>query len=944
MKKIFFSPSGFLFIILSFFIADSAFSATIKGHIKDAKTNETLIGATIYLKEDTKINTSAGLDGSYLLKNVQPGTYTLIVDFFGYASQQRKITIVNVTDEIKEEFGMKPDSLTLQQVQVYGTYQSGSDNYARSEEKNSDVVMNVMSAKTIQLLPDYTIGDVLQRVSGVTTEKSVTGGGKYAVIRGMDKNYNYTTIDGVKIPSPDYKNRYVPMDLFPSEMVERLEVIKTLTPDMEGDAVGGVMNLVLKKAPDNFVFEANVATGFEQNLLTHSFETYNTSVVNSQSPNQINGNTYQAKASDFPVGATTVTNKPAPPDLFGGFTVGDRFFGGKFGILGSVNYQNTYSATTGFFIKPQAQPNSGPTFNTPSWDYIESRYYYVQQTRGAGHLMLDYMFNKKHKISFYNVYAQMNQIETRYTYDTDNASPGSSLDPNQRTQAIYEHIYNSTIKGTDTLAHNLALNWTMAYSRAWANEPDYNNLSLGGTFGGPPYYNFLGLTTRWINVTDEDFSEYFNLTYDFKLLGQTIELKAGGMNRDKTRVADYFEYDFNSAPPPNQQIYTGMSEIFSNPDYYVLTNATGSPQTGNSYATQENVNAYFAMIKFSVGPRIDILGGERIENTNEAYQTQLNSLVVPAANGGKQYTDYLPSVEVKLKITDKQAIHASYFASITRPNFFDVVPYNLPGEYYTQIGNPNLMHSTANNYDLRYEFFPNSSDELLVGVFYKQIYNAIENAIVRGNGPSAVYEEAQNIGGDTNPVVNYGVEFQYIKSFRNFGVSANYTYTHSAITVPALEAYQDATGTSATRTVNETRPLQGQADNIANLSLIYKAPKIGFQAEVSAVYTGKEIVDLNGDWYKMELWQMPMTVIDFSFEKRLSKKLKLTLFGKVNNILNTPMTVRMFPPNQFRNNPVGAGIQSWLPDQDVSNGYLSSILMEKEQYGQTYQMGIRYKF
>src|SRR6185312_2351565 len=297
-----------------------------------------------------------------------------------------------------------------------------------------------------------------------------------------------------------------------------------------------------------------------------------------------------------------------------------------------------------------------------------------------------------------------------------------------------------------------------------------------------------------------------------------------------------------------------------------------------------------------------------IENTNEAYQTQLNSLVVPAANGGKQYTDYLPSVEVKLKITDKQAIHASYFASITRPNFFDVVPYNLPGEYY------------------------------------KQIYNAIENAIVPGNGPSAVYEEAQNIGGDTNPVVNYGVEFQYIKSFRNFGVSANYTYTHSAITVPALEAYQDATGTSATRTVNETRPLQGQADNIANLSLIYKAPKIGFQAEVSAVYTGKEIVDLNGDWYKMELWQMPMTVIDFSFEKRLSKKLKLTLFGKVNNILNTPMTVRMFPPNQFRNNPVGAGIQSWLPDQDVSNGYLSSILMEKEQYGQTYQMGIRYKF
>ena len=89
------------------------------------------------------------------------------------------------------------------------------------------------------------------------------------MIRGMDARYNYTTIDGVKIPSPDYKNSYVPMDIFPSEMVERLEVIKTLTPDMEGDAIGGAMNLVLKQAPDNFIFDANVATGFDQNLLNH---------------------------------------------------------------------------------------------------------------------------------------------------------------------------------------------------------------------------------------------------------------------------------------------------------------------------------------------------------------------------------------------------------------------------------------------------------------------------------------------------------------------------------------------------------------------------------------------------------------------------------------------------------------------------------------------------
>lgn len=939
MKKTSSSSSRFLFVILLLFIANSSFSATIKGIVKDAKTSETLIGATIYLKENTQINTSAGLDGSYMLKNVQPGTYTLVVDFFGYTSQQRKITIANANDEITEDFGMKPDSVTLQQVQVYGEYNKGSDNYARSEEKNADVVMNIMSAKTIQLLPDYTIGDVLQRVSGVTTQKSVTGGGKYATIRGMDARYNYTTIDGVKIPSPDYKNSYVPMDIFPSEMVERLEVIKTLTPDMEGDAIGGAMNLVLKEAPDNFTLSAFAAGGWDQNLVNHGFKTFNTSVINSQSPNQINGPDYSTKSSDFPVGATTVKNESAPPDIFSGFTIGDRFLNGKFGVLASFNYQNTYSLTSGFFIKPQSQPNASTTeFNIPNWDYDQSREDYVQQTRGAGHVMLDYKFNRKHKITLYNVYAQMTQVETRIGDDTTNHSAGSELSPDDRFEVTYEHIYNATLKGTDTLAHNLALDWTTAYSKAWSTIPDWNDLSLYGNVNNPTFIQFSSLTTRWIDNTENDYSGYVNLTYNFNLLGQNILLKTGAMNRDKSRDAYYGEYDIITTP--DQQFYTGMGEVFSNRAYYAYTDSTGDPGSGNTYSVQQDITAYYGMLKFSVGPRIEILGGERVENTSEAYHTDL-SIIIPGAYGTKEYTDYLPSVEIKFKITDKQSLHASYFASIARPSLFDIVPYNIPGDYYTEIGNPELLHSTANNYDLRYEFFPSASEEILAGVFYKQIYNAIENTIVRGTGPSVTYLQPTNIGGDTNPAINYGFEFQFIKYIRNFGISANYTYTHSRITVPE-EEYKDS-GQYYKAKVNETRPLQGQANDIANLSLLYKSEKLGLEMQLSVVYTGKEISAVN-TWYGMDQWQMPMTTLAFSFEKRLSKKIKLSLYGKVNNILNTPLEIEMFPPSQFKNDPNGAGIQTWLPNQTTDNGYLSSILMEKESYGQSYLLGLRYKF
>jgi len=301
-------------------------------------------------------------------------------------------------------------------------------------------------------------------------------------------------------------------------------------------------------------------------------------------------------------------------------------------------------------------------------------------------------------------------------------------------------------------------------------------------------------------------------------------------------------------------------------------------------------------------------------------------------------------VEIKFKITDKQSIHASYFASLARPSLYDIIPYQLPGDYYTEIGNPELLATTANNYDLRYEFFPSASEELLAGVFYKQIYNAIENSIVRGAGPSAIQLEPTNIGGDTNPAINYGFEFQFIKYIHNFGVVANYTYTHSSITVPE-QLYNDnpALGGFNTKVVSESRPLQGQADDIANLSLIYKAPKIGLEMQVSGVYTGKEISAVS-IWYEMNLWQMPMTTLAFSFEKRLSKKINLSLYGKINNILNTPMQIEMFPPNEYLNSTKGANLQNWLPNQTNSEGYISSIIVEKELYGQSYLMGLRYKF
>ena len=145
----------------------------------------------------------------------------------------------------------------------------------------------------------------------------------------------------------------------------------------------------------------------------------------------------------------------------------------------------------------------------------------------------------------------------------------------------------------------------------------------------------------------------------------------------------------------------------------------------------------------------------------------------------------------------------SYFESIARPQFSELLNNSQPTETFDLFGNPYLNHSTAHNFDARYELFPKGLDQVLIGAFYKIIENPIEYTIF-STGTSAQGIKPVN---DTNNAINYGAELVLTKYFHYFGVSANYTYTHSAITVPEL--YYGALNTSPVATT-ETRPQQAR--------------------------------------------------------------------------------------------------------------------------------------
>jgi len=942
MKQSYLSPKFlFVFIAILAFSVSAFAQSIVKGKVTDAKTGEPLTGATVHLEGAVKLNSSVGLNGGYTFKNVPQGSYQLTVRFIGYKTSNAynieavsgKTATLNVA--------LVENSTGLAEVNIVEHAGQESDRSVRTIEKNAVMVENILSQNTIQLLPDVTVGNALQRVSGVTIQRSSSGEGRYAIIRGMDQRYNNTLVNGIKIPSPDDKFRFVPMDVFPSEMLERLEVIKALTPSMEGDAIGGTMNLVMKSAPDHFVLSANISGGFS-NLFSSSrpFVGFNAS-PNKNSPAAINGNNYAATYTDFNNTALlSDKNQSTPFSSTAGLTIGDRFLNKKLGVVVSASYQNIYRGSNSQELTPNAQPTASATAsNIPQFSDAYNRTYSTQTQRFGIHNKIDFAIDKNNKISLYNLYLHTAEYQSRVTADTLGLGLNSTLYNKQitisnRSTLTQQNIYNSTLQGDHQLADKIKLNWSAVYSYANRHEPDRTefsydaNQTLNSTGGiSSELDNNTKLTHHWENNSDKDLSAYANLIVTPKLFNRDVEISTGGLIRHKNRDADYITYSLIGGKS------TLYNNNFSTLPFAFNTAADGiganNPDLADNYTVVENDNAEYLQLKFNPINKLQVLGGVRVENTLQTYNTQ-SPATVSQRSGTISYTDVLPSVHLKYELSDAQNLRASYFASISRPGYGEIIPYKVSGEYYDEEGNPTLHHITADNFDLRYELFPGGADQLLLGSFFKKIHNPIEYFVVRDGGPSNQVIKPQNDDGDAT---NYGFEALATKFFGVVGFSVNYTYTHSAITTDKLLYFSDPVKGLQQTFVSQTRPLQGQANNVGNASVLFKSGKLGLDMQLAFVFTGERLAQVS-PYYNLDFYQHAFNQLDFSFEKTLAKK--LSFYGKINNITNSAAKIYLKSPNA----QLSPQLLEFVGKQDIA----SQTLVQSDFYKTSFLAGFRYKF
>lgn len=878
-------------------------SGEISGTVFDTE-GRPLPSATIRL-EKTTLGAISDSKGGFSIINVPQGAYTVVVTHVGFAASR---IVVDLTQSNRQTLNVAMSTLQSgTRVTISARAHSGSAAGARIAEQEAPSVVNIFSAEEIARYPDPTTAEAMQRVPGVTITR-VRGEAREVIVRGLAPRYNNTLIDGLKIPSPATNSRVVQLDYMPSELIQRIEVTKALTPDMEGDAIGGTVNLQLRTAPGEFITHARVGTGYTSPFLTNDFIRFRTDSIHDD-PHRLYGSDHRTTFADFPMDVLRFHSTTAPPNFLGEITVGNRVLEDKVGFLIALDVQQKYHRSE--LVRNRTQidaDNNSILVNHQYAHYSHSKTHYGLNAK------VDYIVDENNEIDLSLVGFWRQNREIRFLADT--GLVGSSQIINSQRSVFQNHtIANAVLTGHHDFGR-LNIQWRAAYADARQFKPDRAELILYRNIEsrrpdsfvvGPLVLN--GIIRDWQENTDRDLTGSFDLGWS-GLSDMNLTLRFGTLFRSKSRGNEQNEYRLESRI---DTLTGGNLPTFTSIDNLDLEvrNTGGTPSYGNNnYTCTEDVGAAYVMGEWLPVRKWRVIGGVRIERTEGTYKTfDINS--VSQLSASTRYTDILPSIHFQYSLSDIEFLRFSVGQSISRPSFYDLVPYNTIIEDERMAGNPGLKRTLATNCDVRYEAYPGGDQQLSIAAFFKDIQGPIERTVDVSN-PYIPVVSAQNLGNATA----FGVELAGGLNLLDWlSAQANYTWTQSSITSDKVVFDRDA---GKTLLVPETRPMQGQADHVITLALGVRAMTIGTFAQLSLVYTGRRLYQVST--YKDHNYYLePYPVLDFSMEQRIVDR--LNCFVYINNILDAAWEVR----GESRNGQAGS-------------------LVESETYGVTGTIGLSYRF
>lgn len=896
----------FIFVVMCFpfltLLAQET-SGTIQGQISDEFG--ALPGAQIKVKGSTK-GAASGLSGDYAIPNLSSGSYTLVISYLGFQTIEDEVTIKS-GEVLSRNYTMKPSSTELSEVIVSGAREG--QHKALNQQRNADNIKQVVSLDLMGRFPDLNVAEALQRLPGVTIGRE-RGEGADVQLRGTPANFTNININGEQIMGTQEEgNRNAQLDVIPVDVLSSMEVIKTLTPDLDGDAIAGVVNMRTPTATSlKAKGAANLGAGY----------------------NDLRGKL----------------------NAIGNLSYGQRFFAnenvpmGRLGLMASASYYQTKNGRDRIEAQRWRTFDFGEGIGEQAFP-TDFRYRYLEsvRTRTGLSATVDYKFDQYSFLIANVMYNNRDDDDTRYRKRFRMDGPeiqedGSYYDDrarayNQvltRTQDVANMNYNlqgETRIGASTL--DGAIFYTDSRRDYNSDMANFNSsrfpqtirdirthyLQTEGDFNNASLYSFVDFESNDVVTHGNNTVFRLNLSVPYTLGSGTGVLKTGLKHKhlfnERYKPESSFYSEFTGDTPIGLADFIGKNQLdssfmdnhlrfgpsvspsaidyfYANPNAFTThQDITRMANESYFYEATENIFAGYVMTRLQFN-KFMLLLGARIEQTNVDYAANIVEsegedvwVSTTRINAKNDYAKILPNIQFKYDLDKTSLLRAALTFGYSRPNFTDLVPsraVNVADEEVT-IGNPNLDPAFATNLDLMYEKYLNNLGIISGGLFYKSIEKfqySSESTIVGNEFEGASDYEGwflyQTLNGETADV--FGMEFNFQKNLtflpgilKGLSIYTNYTYTHS----------------NADTQDRKDLSLPGQAPHTANGTLSFAYKKFSLQG--SANYNGSYVLSL-GQTEEEDITRDDRLQIDVNASYRLTER--LTLYTEAVNLTNAPQT------------------------------------------------------
>jgi hypothetical protein len=892
-------------LLLCHSLAAADSTGTLDGLVVDGETGEAMIGVSVMLK-GTAMGAATDLDGHFRVVNVPGGKYDVAATAVGYAKLTVAAVLIQGGKTETLNLKLRPEAVQMNEVVIEATQVNNTEAALLGIQKKAVAVSDGISAEQIKKSADSDASAAVKRVTGVTIV-----GDKYVYVRGMGERYNNTRLNGTAIASPEPLKRTVPFDIIPANLLDNVVVSKTATPDQPGDFAGGSVQLNTREFPEKLTLSVSATSSYNTQSSLKSFNTYaggnkdwlamddgTRSIPGYVIHGGWLGNTAKERqaAQSFSNYSFGPVKSSAPLNGSRSLAFGNQseVLGRPLGYLISLNYANTYSRRQGeandYTLQQQAD---GSTRYDARQNLTVDRS--IHSVNWGGILDLNTRLGGNHKLSLKSLYTRSADDEARIA---DGVIEGVTY-RNYRLTWTERSLLTSQLKGAHELPALLGsrFEWTGAYSRGAFDQPDRRDLSYAHYEGDSTYqaqFNGASGVRRYAKMRDNVYEGIVDWTMPLSMIkapGSKLKFGASYRKLERTFPTNTFYFMLmTSTDQPQMDRALPPDAIFSAKNLQSSFRLDVQRNNLDSYNADMKVASAYAMGDVALGARWRVIGGVRVEDTDQHYKTfpYAGSTSAEISEGGPKHTDILPSINVTYKVSESLNLRAAGSMTIANPDYAEIVP-STDQEYAQgreRQGNPNIKHSKIANYDLRADYYPGVGENISAGLFYKDIKDPIEWVLTNG-GNSQLATIPENFAS----AHNFGAEIEFRKTLSMLAPRAGEWISFFSLIGNATFISSDVDLNSQGQNVltNKHRPLIEQSRYVLNGSVAFDQPVWGSSVRLMYNTFGKRISAV-GALGLDDAYEMPFAKLDLTANQRLSAHWAVKL--QATNLLNSTVEFR----------------------------------------------------